>query len=311
MILHTGLRTDIPAFYSEWFANRIKEGYVMVRNPYSQQQVTKYKITPEIVDVISFCTKNPAPFLTYMKLIEKYGQYWYVTITPYGREIEPNVPAKEVVMQDFIRLSNIVGVKSVGWRYDPIFISDEYTIERHISDFEKMAMVLQGYTETCVISFIDLYKKVVRNFPEVKSVGMEDRITIGKEFVRIGKKYGMTVKACAEGNDLEVYGVDCSGCMTVPVFEKAIGCVLNAPKKKGARTECNCQLSCDIGAYNTCGHLCRYCYANYDTGTVINNMKKHNPDSPLLLGELSDSDVVSEARQESWKDMQLRMDLLF
>ena len=151
----------------------------MVHNPYSQQQVTKYKITPEIVDVISFCTKNPAPFLPYMKLIEKYGQYWYVTITPYGKEIEPNVPVKEVVMQDFIRLSNIVGVKSVGWRYDPIFISDEYTIERHISDFEKMAMVLQGYTETCVISFIDLYKKVVRNFPEVKSVGMEDRIIIG------------------------------------------------------------------------------------------------------------------------------------
>lgn len=307
MILHTGLRTDIPAFYSEWFVNRLKEGFVLVRNPYNPVQVTKYRITPDIVDVISFCTKNPAPLLPYVDMLKDYGQYWFVTITPYGKEIEPGVPEKEKVLESFKELSKKVGINSIGWRYDPIFISEEYSVQKHIEEFEKMAAILAGYTNTCVISFIDLYQKVLKNFPEVKSVKKEERIEFAKEFVRIGGKYGMIIKGCAEGTELEPYGVDCAGCMTVSTFEKAIDCSLNVPKTKSARPECGCLLGCDIGAYNTCGHLCKYCYANYDTKTVIANMKKHNPNSPLLLGELSAEDVIHEAKQESWKDMQLKL----
>ena len=307
MILHTGLRTDIPAFYSEWFVNRLKEGFVMVRNPYNPAQITKYRISPDVVDLISFCTKNPAPFLPYMDLLKDYGQYWYVTITPYGREIEPKVPDKETVMDSFKKLSEKVGVNAIGWRYDPIFISEKYTVQRHIEDFERMAWNLSGYTHTCVISFIDLYQKVLRNFPEVREVKREDRFALAKEFVRIGKKYDIHIKACAEGNELADLGVDCGGCMTVDVYEKAIDCSLKVPKQKGARSECGCLLGCDIGAYNTCGHLCRYCYANYDAKTVLENMRKHNPTSPLLLGELTKEDIVHEAKQESWKDMQMRL----
>ena len=307
MILHTGLRTDIPAFYSEWFVNRLKEGFVMVRNPYNPAQITKYRISPDVVDLISFCTKNPAPFLPYMDLLKDYGQYWYVTITPYGREIEPKVPDKETVMDSFKKLSEKVGVNAIGWRYDPIFISEKYTVQRHIEDFERMAWNLSGYTHTCVISFIDLYQKVLRNFPEVREVKREDRFALAKEFVRIGKKYDIHIKACAEGNELADLGVDCGGCMTVDVYEKAIDCSLKVPKQKGARSECGCLLGCDIGAYNTCGHLCRYCYANYDANTVLENKRKHNPTSPLLLGELTKEDIVHEAKQESWKDMQMRL----
>lgn len=307
MILHTGLRTDIPAFYPEWFVNRLKEGFVMVRNPYNPIQVTKYQITPEVVDVISFCTKNPAPFLPYMNLLKDYGQYWFVTITPYGKEIEPNVPDKEAVMKSFQELSKIVGKNSIGWRYDPIFISEDYGVENHIQTFEHMAETLAGYTDTCVISFIDLYQKVLKNFPEAKNVTKEERIQIAKEFVRIGKKYEMTIKSCAEGTELEVFGVDCSGCMTAATFEKAIGCFLEVPKVKGAREECGCLLGCDIGAYNTCEHLCKYCYANYDVKTVMENVKNHKPDSPLLIGTLYNDDVIHEAKQESWKDFQLKL----
>ena len=307
MIIHTGLRTDIPAFFTEWFVNRLQEGFVMVRNPYNPVQVTKYTLSPEVVDMICFCTKNPAPFLPYMDLLKDYGQYWFVTITPYGKEIEPKVPEKEKVMETFKMLSKKVGVDCIGWRYDPIFLSDEYPVEKHIEDFEKMAANLSGYTNTCVISFIDLYQKVLRNFPEVKEVKRAERIELGKEFVRIGKQYGMKIKSCAEGLELEPYGVDCSGCMTVPVFEKAIACHLEVPKVKGVRGECGCLLGCDIGAYNTCGHLCRYCYANYDAKTVMDNLKRNNPKSPLLIGELSREDVIHEAKQESWKDMQLRL----
>ena len=311
MILHTGLRTDIPAFYSEWFVNRLRAGDVLVRNPYNPIQVTKYQITPDKVDLISFCTKNPAPMLPHLDELKEYGQYWYVTITPYGKEIEPHVPPKEKVMEDFIRLSQAVGKQSVGWRYDPIFLSDVYTVEKHLADFEEMARTLSGYTDTCVISFIDLYQKVLRNFPEVKSVPKEDRLRLGKEFVRIGERYGLNVKACAEGRELEPYGVDCDGCMTVELFEHAIGCGLNVPKskEKGARAECACLLGSDIGAYNTCGHLCRYCYANYDAETVAANMRRHDPKSPLLIGKLHEEDVVKEAKQTSWKDGQMRLEL--
>lgn len=309
MILHTGLRTDIPAIYTEWFKNRLKEGYVMVRNPYNPVQVTKYTISPDVVDLISFCTKNPAPFLPYLDLLKEYGQYWFVTITPYDREIEPNVPEKEKVMESFKTLSKRVGIDSIGWRYDPIFISDTYTVQKHIEEFEKMAGALSGYTNTCVISFIDLYQKVLRNFPEVRGVKKAERMELAKEFVRIGNKYGMLIKSCAEGTELEVCGVDCSGCMTVSVYEKAIGCSLNVPKVKGARAECGCLLGCDIGAYNTCGHLCRYCYANYDARTVMENLKKHDPKSPLLLGRLKQDDVIHVAKQESFKDMQLKLEL--
>ena len=168
MILQTGFRTDIPGFYSTWFANRLRAGFVLVRNPYNPQSVTRYAINPDVVDLIGFCTKNPAPMLPRMELLRPYGQYWFVTITPYGPEIEPHVPPKAQVLQDFITLSKIVGPDCIAWRYDPIFLTDTYTAVRHIAEFEQMAAVLSGYTKTCVISFIDLYEKVRRNFPQVK-----------------------------------------------------------------------------------------------------------------------------------------------
>lgn len=202
MIIQTGMRTDIPAFYAKWFLNRLKEGYVFVRNPYNPSCVTRYSLSPDVVDLIAFCTKNPAPILPDMDALKPYGQYWFVTITPYGNDVEPNVPGKEIVMENFEKLSELVGTDRIGWRYDPIFISKDYPVARHIHDFEEMAKTLCGYTTTCVISFIDIYKKVARNFPEASAVSKADQITIGKEFVRIGKQYGMTIRPCAEGDEL-------------------------------------------------------------------------------------------------------------
>lgn len=308
MIIQASMRTDIPAFYSEWFENRLKAGFVMVRNPYDPASVTRYRLSPEVVDGIGFCTKDPGPMLGRLDALKPYAQYWFVTITPYGREIEPNVPDKEKVMADLIRLSRIVGKARVGWRYDPIFISREYPVERHIADFERMARALAGSTDTCVISFMDLYKKVLRNFPEAKEVFQEDRITIGKAFAIIGRKYGMTVKACAEGKALEPYGVDCRGCMTRETWERAIGLPLRAPKGRNQRGgACDCLLGSDIGAYDTCRHLCRYCYANADAGQVRKNALIHDAHSPFLLGNALPGDRIHEADQKSWIDRQIKM----
>ncbi|MCQ2538716.1 MAG: DUF1848 domain-containing protein [Lachnospiraceae bacterium] len=311
MIIQTGMRTDIPAFYSKWLLNRISEGFVLVRNPYNPSQVTRYSLSPDVVDLIAFCTKNPAPMLNSMDALKAYGQYWFVTITPYGKDIEPNVPDAEIVMDDFIKLSDIVGVDCVGWRYDPIIVDDNHSVEWHISEFEHMAKKLAGYTKTCVISFIDIYKKVERNFPQAREVSRKDRITIGKAFISIAEKYGMIIRPCAEGNELAAYGADCSGCMTVKTFETALHERLIVPKRKTNQRngECACLLGVDIGAYDTCGHLCKYCYANTDATRVMANMRWHDSKSAFLLGGPQPGDVIHEAVQKSWIDRQMRFEL--
>lgn len=300
MIINTGQRTDIPAFYSEWFANRLKKGFVCVRNPYNLNRVSRYRLDPSVVDVIGFCTKNPAPMFPYMGLLKNYGQWWFVAITPYGRDIEPNVPDKHKLLEDFQKVSKTVGIKSVGWRYDPIFISEKYTSDYHLHAFEQIASTLDGYTKTVVISFIDLYPKVRKNFPEAQEVTKEMRLLLGRRMIEIAAAHGMTVKPCAEGDELAAFGADCGGCMRISDYEKAIGKQLNAPKRKGARAECACYLSCDIGAYNTCRHLCRYCYANAEVGKVLANSRRHDPASPFLIGNYMEGDEIHDVPQQSW-----------
>jgi hypothetical protein len=302
------MRTDIPAYFSEWFFNRIKAGFVLTRNPYYHEQVTKYLLTPELVDCISFCTKNPAPMLDRLDEISKFRQFWFVTITPYGKEIEPNVPNKIAVMESFKKLSDAVGVNAVGWRYDPIFITDKYSVDFHINAFEKMAENLSGYVDNCVISFIDLYQKTKRNFGEAKEVTKQERAEIGKVFAAIGEKYGIKIRTCCEGQDLARYGVDVSGCMTQPIIERAIGESLNVPKrKKSPREACNCLLGNDIGMYNTCPHGCVYCYANYNRRTVVENLKRHDPKSPFLIGGSREGDVIKNAKQKTYINGQINL----
>ncbi len=308
MIIQTGQRTDIPAFYADWFANRLREGYVMVRNPFNRTSVTRYELDPEVVDMIGFCSKDPAPMLKYMDMLEAYHQYWFVTITPYGRDIEPNVPPYQDVMETFRSISERVGINCIGWRYDPILINDEWTAERHIEVFRRMCEGLKGYTKTCVISFIQLYNKVKRGYPEARHVSDENRLRITTEFVKIAGDVGMTIKPCGDSHGLENTGADCRGCMTLEVYEEAIGHRLNAPSNPKNRKECSCYLTGDIGEYNTCGHLCRYCYANVDADIVRKNMSMHDPKSPFLIGHAEPSDELHMAAQKSWIDRQMTLD---
>lgn len=308
MIINSGSRTDIPAYYSDWFYNRIKEGYVLVRNPYYPEQVTKYLLSPEVVDILAFCTKNPEPMLSRMKEIKHFPQFWFVTITPYGKDIEPYVPEKEKVMEAFKRLSNIVGANAMSWRYDPIFLNKKYTLDFHLEAFANMAENLKGYTNQCVVSFIDLYEKTKRNFPEIKVVTKLEQERLTEELVRIGKDNGMTIRLCCENESLKKYGADISGCMTQAVLEKAAGFSLAVPKSvKSPRSECSCVMGNDIGMYNTCGHACVYCYANYDRKTVVRNMKLHDVNSPFLIGGHREGDIIKEAKQVPWRDGQMSL----
>ena len=287
MIVQTGNRTDIPAFYSVWFSNRLKEGYVMVRNPFNPTSITKYILDPSVVDLMVFCTKNPEPILKYMDLLEPYRQYWFVTITPYGKT------------------AAIVGAEHISWRYDPIFLDEEWTVEKHVETFRHMAEYLNGYTKTVVISFIDLYDKVKRNFPEAKTVPFETQMKMTEKIVEIAKENGMIVKPCGESKELEKTGADCSGCMSRKVFESAVGQNLVFPTIPRNRKECACFITADIGAYNTCQHFCKYCYANADRNAVIQAAKTHDSSSPLLIGNVQPEDKIHEAKQNSWIDPQM------
>lgn len=300
MIINTGCRTDIPAFYSKWFINRVREGYVLVRNPYYEDRVTKYVFDSSVVDFIDFCTKNPCPMIKYMDELKDYNLFWYVTITPYGKDIELNVPDKDIVIEGVKKLCSFPNNLFVGWRYDPIFFNDEFDINRHIMEFRDIASRLSGYVDCCVISFLDMYEKVKRNAPDLRVPSKDEMIYLAKEFVFIGKEYGISIYSCSEGDFLSCYGVNVGGCRSKELVEKYLGYGLNVSNVKPIR-DCSCLLGNDIGAYNSCLHFCRYCYANYDRESVIRNVKCHDDDSPLLIGNIKNSDIITLARQVSYK----------
>jgi DNA repair photolyase len=239
--------------------------------------------------------------------LSDYRQFWFTTINPYDRDIEVNVPNYKRVIDTFKELSEALGRDCVSWRYDPIFITEKYSLDFHIDKFEEMASELYQYTSDCTISFIDLYQKVLRNFPEANEVTIEEQLIIGENFSRIAKQYDFNMKTCVEGTLLDRFGFDSSGCMTKEVLEKAIGFNLKVPKGKYIIRDCNCLFGRDIGAYNTCMHGCKYCYANANMKLVKKNQKLHNPDSPLLIGEVNDGDVVKEVNEPSFIDDQTRL----
>lgn len=308
MLLFASGRTDIPAFYADWLMNRIRAGFVDVRNPYYGHQVTRYKLTPEVVDCLVFCTKNPAPMIPHLDELKAagFGLYFFVTITPYGKDIEPNVPEKSAVIASTRALSEKLGKERVCWRYDPIFVDATYSVSAHIRSFRTMAESLQGVTDRCIISFIDLYEKTKKNFPEVEEVNLSDQQFLAQAFSRVGAETGIHIETCAEKTDLSAYGVESGACVSRKVIENAAGFrLIDTLPRQNLRQHCGCIATHDIGAYNSCPHLCRYCYANYDASLVRKNHAKHNPASSFLIGEAADGDELHEAKQISLRDRQL------
>ena len=289
MIINTGQRTDIPAFYSKWFVNRLKDGYVMVRNPYYPKLVTKFILNPKVVDVIGFCSKNPSPMFEYLDYLKPYGQFWYVTITCFEKDFEVNVPPITKVIDDFKYLSTKVGKNAIGWRYTPIIVNDKYTIKRHIDTFRYIANELKDYTSLVVFGFVDLYDKLLKKHPEISDCSNNEKVIIAKEFLNIAKECHFDLRLCSKEKWLKDYGIDVNGCMRLEDYERSIGYRLDIKQKMNARKSyCSCYLSNDIGTYNTCLHLCNYCYANYDNKIVYQNYKNH--------------DIIKEAKQESYKN---------
>lgn len=292
MILFVSGRTDIVAFYSEWFMNRYKEGFVDVRNPFNLHQVSRIYFSD--VDLIFFCTKNPLPIIPYLKDIKK-PILFHITLTAYKCDIEPNVPSKREIIKGIKKISKILGKDYVYIRYDPILLNSNYTVDYHIKGFSKLCSLLDGYVEHIIVSFIDDYKNVRKNMNilKLREFTSDDYKQIGEHFSQIASQHHMSVQTCFEENDLTEYGFIKGECLS-----SSLAYLLTGKKysKWKARREgkCDCVQMVDIGTYNTCSHLCKYCYANFLEEQVIEKRKLHNPSSTLLIGELSDEDIVTK-----------------
>lgn len=308
MILSVSRRTDIPNYYSEWFYNRIKEGFVYVRNPMNIHQVSKIDISPEVVDCIVFWTKNPEPMMNRLDELAAYQYYFQFTLTGYGKDIEGNVPhKKEKMIPVFQDLSQRIGEQKVIWRYDPIIFTKKYTPEYHLKAFTQIAMELKGYTEKCVISFVDMYAKNKRNLELLESYELEKSELFGfaKAISEIARKNGMEIGSCAESIDLGSCGIEHNCCIDKALIESIIGCRLKAGKDKNQRQECGCIESVEIGTYDTCKNGCKYCYANYSEEGAAKNYSNYNPASPILCGVIDENDKITERKVKSLKEQQL------
>lgn len=298
MILSVSRRTDIPAFYSDWFFNRLKEGFVYVRNPMNIHQVSKIVLSPDVIDCIVFWSKNPQPMLARLDELKDYMYYFQFTINAYDKGFEAGVPKKEGIINTFKELSEKIGRKRVIWRYDPILQTDKMNKGYHYRYFEEIAKRLDGYTNTCVISFVDLYKKTQQNLKDTsaREPSFKEMLEMAAKLFVIANKYGITVQTCAEEIALETVGVKHGKCIDNALIEDLLGVKLIVSKDPNQREECGCVQSIDIGEYNTCAHGCKYCYANFKDGVVAKNRAAHNPNSPLLVGELEPIDKVTDRK---------------
>ncbi len=303
MILSVSRRTDIPAFYSEWFFNRLREGFVDVRNPMNIHQISRVKITPDVIDCIVFWTKNPKAMLARLDELNGYNYYFQLTLNPYDKRIESNVPKKNVIISAFKELSSKIGNNRVIWRYDPILLTDTIDVNYHIHYFEELAKMLTGFTKRCVISFVDLYKKTSTNTKHInlRELNMDEISRIAEAFSNIAKRYELKLVTCAENVDLSNFGIDHGYCIDPELIAQICGYNLDVKKDKNQRKECGCVESVDIGAYNTCCHGCAYCYANFNNEKVRQQSGLYIKTSSLLSGELHDDDIVKERKVVSLK----------
>ena len=290
MILNISGRTDIVAFYSEWLMNRFQEGYVDVKNPFNPKLVSR--IYFENVDLLVFCTKNPLPILKYLDEI-RIPFLFQVTITPYYEDVEPNVIDKKKIVEAVKVISIKIGSDKVFVRYDPIFLSEKYSLDYHIKAFERLCSLLNGVVQKIIVSFIDDYQNVKKNEKTLKFRPFTERDyqEIGKNFSKSAKNNGIVVQTCFEERNLVEYGFVKGECLSHELAYRLTGKKYPnwTARKEG---KCQCVRMIDIGVYNSCSHFCKYCYANYDERKVKNHVKGHIPSSSLLVGKLEDDDVI-------------------
>lgn len=289
MIVSVSRRTDIPAHYSDWFFNRLKEGFALVRNPFNSHLISKVLLRPENVDCFVFWTRNPQAFLPRLDELKDYHYCFQFTLNPYGRDVEPGVPDKTEAISLFRRLSEVIGPDRLIWRYDPVIITPEYDVRFHVRYFRELCASLSGHTSRCVFSYYDDYKFAARNSSMLGLMPITDQIILetAESFAESARQHKIILATCAEKADLSRFGIMHGRCIDGELISRITGRRITAKSDKNQRRYCGCAASVDIGAYSTCTGGCRYCYATRSHQAACVAAASHDPASPLLTGRMT------------------------
>ena len=308
MIISASRRTDIPAFYSDWLLNRLREGYALVRNPFNHRQVSRVSLDPQVVDCLVFWTRNPAPLLPRLEEIDRMGHrfLFQFTLTAYDRSLEPHVPAKAERLAVFRRLAEHVGPERVLWRFDPIVFTRTQGPEEVLREFTNLAGQFHSCTRQCTVSFLSLYEKCRRNLQGAELLCPDEynKVLFARQLAAIAAQHGISLKACCDSFLHTRCGIEAARCIDDRLLAEILGQPVVITKDKGQRPGCSCAVSVDIGAYNTCPHGCRYCYANVSERVVAANRAAHDPRSPLLSGVLAGQETITERKMTSCRSPQ-------
>ncbi|MCE5254045.1 MAG: DUF1848 domain-containing protein [Actinomycetia bacterium] len=300
MIISASRRTDIPAFYSEWFLNRVRAGRVAVPNPRNLKQVDWVSLRPADVDALVLWTRNAGPLLRAFDELDARGLRYYIqyTLTGYPRRLEPGLPPLAEAIRIFQQTGERLGRERVIWRYDPIMFLSGIDERYHWDKFADLCRALAPYTEQCVISFLDVYRKTVGNLakalggrgeepsPWPLNMPVED---FAAELGAIARAQGLRVTTCAEQLDLGAFGIHPGRCIDPGLIGRVLGVQVAAVKDPNQREACGCVVSKDIGMYDSCPHGCAYCYANASLQKAVDNYRlRHDPRSAALLGWVGD-----------------------
>jgi DNA repair photolyase len=284
MIINASGRTDVVAYYMDWFVNRWKEGYFDVRNPFNPKLVSRIFVSD--VDMIVFCTKNPLPLLDTIHLFSVPIQL-QVTITGYFKDMEPNVLDKKQVIECIKKLSSYLGKENVCVRYDPILLNSKYNVDYHVRAFNKLCTMLKGYVSKMIVSFVDDYKNVRNNHLDYHEPSNEEYLKLKEEF----EKNDIKIISCMENKYQIGDEKDC--CVSIKYVFERTGKLFKEWKAR----DCHCVNMVDVGAYNSCLHGCKYCYANFDSKQIVSNYKMHDVNSSLLIGQLNLDDQIKIRRK--------------
>ncbi|MBI3947201.1 MAG: DUF1848 domain-containing protein [Armatimonadetes bacterium] len=304
-VISASRRTDIPAFYSRWFMNRIRAGYCVAVNPFSRQP-SRVSLAPEDVIAILFWTRNPAPLLPHLDELDARGfrYYFSITITGYGRDLDARGPDPDRAVESFRSLSGRLGPEFTQWRYDPILLTEAMDADYHRRSFERLCARLQGHTRRCLISFLQLYRKnrarleaaaaqggfryacipVGRAEPAERGgiLGIEEAQALARDLGAIARAHGIQVRTCC--NALLVHplaNVHQAHCVDAETIAKLRPDPGDTPLARPTRPDCGCCASRDIGAYDTCAHGCVYCYATRDNAGRA-YLRHHDPEAEQL-----------------------------
>jgi DNA repair photolyase len=306
MIISASRRTDIPAFYSKWFMNRVRAGFFYRVNPFNNKQVSGFSLKPEDVDAICFWTKNPEPLLPYLSELDQRGfnYYFQFTFNPYGKQFEPHVPPLKDRIATFQELAKQIGPQRVVWRYDPVILTSATPVSWHLEQVEKIGSLLTSSTCRLVFSFYDFYGKgqgrlhaALRGtgikLEDITATEKTDELnSLAQGFSAVANRFGFRIFTCSEDVNLSSSGIEHGACIDGRLIHELFGGQPSTTKDKNQRQACGCIESVDMGIYNTCHFGCTYCYANFSDGMIENNRKKHFDDSPSLLDRYEGEIVI-------------------